>query len=397
MIKNRTIFCKVNADSTYAIVAIMAIPVSMRIEIIYQKQNENNGIDCYKQYYDLGLDKNNFDLWSFNPLTYSPKKSDCFVNYDGNDSIGLNQLLYVYYGKDLTRKSENYYFHILCNVKNTPLYYRYYINFEYPDVYDYQILFVNSDDDSTNAQFLCSQMLDDKIIENSISGYCDTTNTIINPTPNELQNQLTVIQQGSAKIINTSGILQISNLISNSIRIPFYLQYLNAATGNTCLAEIIIDKKEDSGGNFFYYYGDFSGKLDIYISSNKQNIYIVSNVNNLKITLFDDYLPISSIEQLPGDVVNITKWNLDNISIDNFNNIIKTRNHLPALQPAIIGNRHYIYGMDSERNSPNYKVGTTRERPTGYLTTGTTYFDTTLNKPIWWTGTKWVDSTGSDV
>lgn len=28
---------------------------------------------------------------------------------------------------------------------------------------------------------------------------------------------------------------------------------------------------------------------------------------------------------------------------------------------------------------------------------GFQYFDTTLNKPIWWTGTKWVDSTGSDV
>lgn len=28
---------------------------------------------------------------------------------------------------------------------------------------------------------------------------------------------------------------------------------------------------------------------------------------------------------------------------------------------------------------------------------GIQYFDTTLNKPIWWTGTKWVDSTGADV
>ena len=25
------------------------------------------------------------------------------------------------------------------------------------------------------------------------------------------------------------------------------------------------------------------------------------------------------------------------------------------------------------------------------------YFDTTLNKPIWWTGTKWVDSIGIDA
>lgn len=39
---------------------------------------------------------------------------------------------------------------------------------------------------------------------------------------------------------------------------------------------------------------------------------------------------------------------------------------------------------------------TTKERPT-YADTGVQYFDTTINKPIWWTGSKWVDSTGADV
>ena len=28
---------------------------------------------------------------------------------------------------------------------------------------------------------------------------------------------------------------------------------------------------------------------------------------------------------------------------------------------------------------------------------GKLYFDTTLNKPIWWNGTTWVDSTGTNV
>lgn len=39
---------------------------------------------------------------------------------------------------------------------------------------------------------------------------------------------------------------------------------------------------------------------------------------------------------------------------------------------------------------------TTEDRPT-YADTGAQYFDTTLNKPIWWTGYKWVDATGADV
>ena len=46
----------------------------------------------------------------------------------------------------------------------------------------------------------------------------------------------------------------------------------------------------------------------------------------------------------------------------------------------------------------DYKLGTTSERPVlnskiNYFY----YFDTTLNKPIWWTGTKWVDAIGADV
>lgn len=40
--------------------------------------------------------------------------------------------------------------------------------------------------------------------------------------------------------------------------------------------------------------------------------------------------------------------------------------------------------------------GTTTERPAG-KTVGYQYFDTTLNKPIWYTGTAWVDSTGATV
>lgn len=36
-------------------------------------------------------------------------------------------------------------------------------------------------------------------------------------------------------------------------------------------------------------------------------------------------------------------------------------------------------------------------RPELSTEVGFQFFDTTLNKPIWWTGTKWVDATGADV
>lgn len=40
--------------------------------------------------------------------------------------------------------------------------------------------------------------------------------------------------------------------------------------------------------------------------------------------------------------------------------------------------------------------GTTANRPT-WQTTGMQYFDTTLRKPVWWSGTTWVDATGTTV
>lgn len=32
-----------------------------------------------------------------------------------------------------------------------------------------------------------------------------------------------------------------------------------------------------------------------------------------------------------------------------------------------------------------------------FVLAGTSYFDKTLSKPVWWTGTNWVDATGATV
>lgn len=46
-------------------------------------------------------------------------------------------------------------------------------------------------------------------------------------------------------------------------------------------------------------------------------------------------------------------------------------------------------------NNPDF--GSTGARPTTQRTTGQTYFDTTLGKPVWFNGTVWVDATGTPV
>lgn len=43
------------------------------------------------------------------------------------------------------------------------------------------------------------------------------------------------------------------------------------------------------------------------------------------------------------------------------------------------------------------KMGTTQERPANIINKGFQYFDTTINKPIFWDGSKWVDATGATV
>ena len=50
-----------------------------------------------------------------------------------------------------------------------------------------------------------------------------------------------------------------------------------------------------------------------------------------------------------------------------------------------------------DTNQINMYDFTNKIRPTLGLVKGYTYFDTTLNKPIYWTGTKWIDATGADV
>ena len=67
----------------------------------------------------------------------------------------------------------------------------------------------------------------------------------------------------------------------------------------------------------------------------------------------------------------------------------------------IINNQICIYKNNKWINYKGYDInikynGTTSERPIN-VNTGFQYFDTTLNKPIWWNDTQWVNSDGNDA
>lgn len=53
-------------------------------------------------------------------------------------------------------------------------------------------------------------------------------------------------------------------------------------------------------------------------------------------------------------------------------------------------------GIETINKTAARRIGSTQERPTS-VSTGFYYYDTTISKPIWWTGEKWIDATGATV
>ncbi len=69
------------------------------------------------------------------------------------------------------------------------------------------------------------------------------------------------------------------------------------------------------------------------------------------------------------------------------------------LMPSGFFSREWITWLNSLwlASMPATQSGTTAQRPTKGLYTGTRYFDTTLGKPIFYKTSGWVDATGASV
>lgn len=68
------------------------------------------------------------------------------------------------------------------------------------------------------------------------------------------------------------------------------------------------------------------------------------------------------------------------------------RFYLKELDKEHYDNEHIVYLGDTKTPCN----GTTSKRPVN-INTGFFFYDTTLNKPIWYTGEKWIDATGAEV
>ena len=92
------------------------------------------------------------------------------------------------------------------------------------------------------------------------------------------------------------------------------------------------------------------------------------------IIFLEDILIIVLIRNLLKEKMGVIIYHKkDNVWIDSMGRIVDDK--YPILIKGNTSNRPVLQVSDS-----NFQ-----------------YFDTTLNKPIWWTGSKWVDATGADV
>lgn len=99
---------------------------------------------------------------------------------------------------------------------------------------------------------------------------------------------------------------------------------------------------------------------------------------------------------------NISTLNVKNNNIILNKGIYDIKNITPALNTGTVfidDNKVYIKTESGQRLIPYTLIGDTANRPTfeNNKDSGFQYFDSLLSKPIWWTGTKWVDATGADV
>lgn len=88
------------------------------------------------------------------------------------------------------------------------------------------------------------------------------------------------------------------------------------------------------------------------------------------------------------------------IKTANANHIADTNIHTTSVEKTANANHRGdsdIHVTTTDKLHWNVLSGATASRPSSGNWTGRQYFDTTLGKPIWWNGTKWILADGSDA
>lgn len=145
---------------------------------------------------------------------------------------------------------------------------------------------------------------------------------------------------------------------------------------------------------------DLTNYLDFYISKDKSVLYVKTSVKKSSYADLLFYLRTVSINMtfyntLADDV------NIDDLTLMNkYDSYTKGKDVTGSYYFNKSNNALMIYTNKWKKvktiDENLQESGSTLNRPVN-IQAGFLYFDTNLNKPIWWTGKRWVDATGADV
>lgn len=133
--------------------------------------------------------------------------------------------------------------------------------------------------------------------------------------------------------------------------------------------------------SIFFVVNTFNNNNNLYVYFNIISCTNINDINNLSVYKYNNDIYIAYNGGNSTNINVFSNHKIDLITVDTFNTDI-----LPEAQK-----------IEISYNKIEKTFGSTSSRPINNLYKGFQYFDTTLNKPVWWNGTKWVNLEGNDA
>lgn len=434
MIKNINLFSKLDARNKYGIIAQIAVPLPISIELTYYVNKNSSNPTLIKEEYSVVSHLNG---WNLNYLNYTPKKEDYSIYYHTEDDTEPN--IYLYFGNDITGKSNNQYFYILYNCKNNINNNTYNVTLKYADSYSADIALVYP----IGKEFWASQYSTDiplSIVKDNFIAN-EKLNIVNSTTIETLLNNKSNLNDIYLRANQVVCFKKALNNDHNFQNVKFYI-FNDAYRIERDLLEII--KNDITAVSIVGL--NIKPKIEVYISG--ADVYIKS-LGYIMVSIIMSHADYNIVNDIPEGITQVKILNREKVTVEELltyrsllrytflpylcdNNLLyREHNYIksgtftnkPTKAPigfayfctdkqtgegATDGITIYYKGNDiwvdalgrvvDNNNYPIIIKGTTIQRPTLTSTNdGFEYYDTTLKKKILWNGTAWVNLDGTEL
>lgn len=257
MKRSINLFTKSDAESNYAVIAQIKLPTYINIIVRYGKQLTNGDYEFYGEYEEQYRLLPMVSLWD-SPLNYVPSISDYkIIKNTSNPNGGILEL---YFGEDVTGKTDDVSFQLLykCRCTSDTVGFFYNIEFDYPETFGGNIRFLVN----TSSNFWDSQLVvrgDLNINQsNIIAGEEAITYSSNNTIPLELKKDMIA----SIPIINNFTILHF-NIVDSSYAF------------NSSIMSVVYSESE----KYISYNGGFTANIVAKYDATNKLIYIQNKKN----------------------------------------------------------------------------------------------------------------------